>query len=60
MGGYKGNWTVDWDQLESGNEIIFHVFANDNPSDEEMFGLMTGLTVKSKDVPVPEIITSQK
>ncbi len=60
LGGYKGNWTVDWDQLESGNEIIFHVFANDNPSDEEMFGLMTGLTVKSKDVPVPEIITSQK
>ena len=60
LGGYKGNWTVDWDKLESGEEIIFHAFANNNPSEEEMFELMTGLSIKSQVIPSPEIITVKK
>lgn len=55
-GGYKGNWTVDWEELEGGREIIFHVLSKEEIKDEtELFELMGNLKEYSKEVPLPEI-----
>lgn len=55
VGGYKGNWTVPWEQLENADEIVFHVASRTNAAEERMFDLMLNLQEDSKYVPLPEI-----
>lgn len=55
IGGYKGNWTVPWNQLEHAEEIVFHVVTARDASDEELFELQLGLSGESKNVPLPEV-----
>ncbi len=55
-GGYKGNWTADWDELKNGEEIVFHTVCRESFDDEtEMFGLILSLEDYSIEVPLPEI-----
>ncbi len=43
-GGYKGNWTVDWDDLRDGKEITFKILSKDSFSDQtQQFDLISGL-----------------
>ena len=55
IGGYKGNWTVDWSSLQNSPEIIFHLITINNPTQDEMFELILGLSELSTSVPEPEI-----
>ncbi|MDP3734789.1 MAG: hypothetical protein Q8R37_06165, partial [Nanoarchaeota archaeon] len=54
-GGYRGNWTVSWDQLQQAQEMIFHVVSDDNPSEQESLELLLGLGSGEIIAPVPEI-----
>lgn len=55
VGGYKGNWTISWEELQTGREIIFHILSKEKVSEEEMFELMFNLEKNSAIVPAPEI-----
>lgn len=57
VGGYKGKWDIEWNELKDANEIIFHVIAQEPmPSDESQKMLfMAALEEHSKDIPTPEI-----
>ena len=55
IGGYKGNWTVPWDKLQSANEIVLHTIAERGASDDELFALMLGISDFSKDLPAHEL-----
>ncbi|MEK6969807.1 MAG: hypothetical protein AABW48_05245 [Nanoarchaeota archaeon] len=57
IGGYKGTWTVPWDELANAEEIVFHIASRDKVSEEKMFELMLKLGEFSKSVPAPEINT---
>ena len=57
IGGYKGNWTASWNDLQQAEEIVFHVASVDNPSQEEMFELLLDLKGKSSIIKSPEILT---
>ncbi len=57
IGGYKGNWTAPWSELQDAHEIIFHTITLDNPQDEELFQLITDMAAESKKISAPEIIT---
>ncbi len=54
IGGYRGNWTVDWDDLSTAEEMVIHVATTTEQSDEELFAFMAGLEENSKRVPLPE------
>ncbi|MBR9683899.1 hypothetical protein GOV03_05165 [Candidatus Woesearchaeota archaeon] len=54
-GGYKGTWTVDWEALSQGKEIVFHVLEGDFSDDNELFDFMVNLDEHSKIVPLPKI-----
>ena len=55
-GGYKGNWTVSWDELSTANEMVFHVLSTpEKASEEEVFEFMLGLEENSIRVPLPEL-----
>ena len=55
IGGSRNNWTVSWDELQSGQDITFHVVSQDSPSEEETFELLIGLESGSISAPLPEI-----
>lgn len=55
IGGYRGNWTVSWNELQSAEEIVFHVISKKDGSEDERFELMLDLTEKSRMVPQAEI-----
>ena len=57
VGGYKGSWTVPWNELVNADEIVFHIASRDKASEEKMFELMLSLGEFSKYVPAPEIKT---
>ncbi|MFH1828579.1 MAG: hypothetical protein ABH824_04935 [Nanoarchaeota archaeon] len=54
IGGYKGNWTVSWDELQEADEMVFHVVSKDKASEDEMFELILGLGKNSALIPEPE------
>jgi hypothetical protein len=53
-GGYKANWTVDWDELANAEELQFHVVAKEDAPNEEIFEMITALEIFSTYVPEPE------
>ena len=57
VGGYIGEWDVNWEQLRNANEIIFHVLVQEPlPKDEtERFLFIGGLKEYSKNVIQPEL-----
>ncbi|MBI2665023.1 hypothetical protein HYX12_00185 [Candidatus Woesearchaeota archaeon] len=55
IGGYRGNWTVPWSQLENGQEITFHALTKGRASEAEQFEMIAGLSEYSKNLPLPEI-----
>ncbi|MBT4538835.1 hypothetical protein HOI26_05650 [Candidatus Woesearchaeota archaeon] len=55
IGGYKGEWEVDWESLVTANELTFHVVTDENANDNDLIELFTGLPTASSMVPVPEL-----
>lgn len=56
VGGYKGNWTVDWETLQPAKQLTFHVVSKKSFSDEtEQFAFIGGLEQYSKSIPLPEM-----
>ncbi len=55
VGGYKGNWTVSWEQLQNAQQIVFHVASREDASSDAQFELMLKLDEFSKSIPAPEI-----
>ncbi len=55
VGGYKGNWTPSWRDLEQANAIVFHVLSQENLPEEQMFEFISTLDQQSSLVPPPEI-----
>ncbi len=57
LGGYKGNWTVPWDELKTAKEIKFHVVEFPfTRIPERQFEYISQLPETSKKVPKPELI----
>ena len=54
IGGYKGNWTVSWDELKQTDQIIIHTIGKEM-SPEESFEFISQLSSHSKLVTTPEI-----
>ena len=54
-GGYKANWTIPWEALESADELVFHVLSTGKANEETMFELVNTLGEKSVFVPSPEL-----
>ena len=54
IGGYKANWTMPWDELETASEIKFHTIY-DKAGEENTYQLFTELGQLSNYVPLPEI-----
>jgi hypothetical protein len=57
-GGYKGSWTADWEELKSGEELVFHVLGKEFSEDIELFDFMVNLeeySLLNKGVLNPEI-----
>lgn len=56
IGGYKGNWSVSWDDLKDGEEVVFHVIQMPFTRDEEkQVEFLINLKDSSKGVQNPEI-----
>ena len=55
IGGYKGNWTVNWNELQNANELIFHTITQDKKDDLESAGFYLGLEKNSVFIQQPEI-----
>ena len=55
MGGYEGTWNVPWAELQSAQEMVFHVFTKTTGDEEEMAGLIIAKEMTSKNVPKPEL-----
>ncbi len=55
VGGYRGNWTVSYAQLEPAEELIIHVAGTDLRSEEGQYLLLAGLAEFSRLVPEPEL-----
>ncbi len=55
VGGYRGNWTVPWEQLQQANTVIFHAVDAAGLSEEESFELLLSLPEKSKLLPAVEL-----
>ncbi|MBI2102498.1 hypothetical protein HYT55_01560 [Candidatus Woesearchaeota archaeon] len=54
IGGYKGNWTVLWDQLAGAQRLTIHIISEETGTDTDLFGLYAELEEKSKHLPLPE------
>jgi hypothetical protein len=54
-GGYKADWQVSIDELELGDQLIFHVVTPLGESDDEQFTFFSDLEELSKQIPEPEI-----
>ena len=56
VGGYKGNWIVDWETLQPAKQLVFHVVSKKSFSDEtDQFAFISGLEQYSKSIPLPEL-----
>ncbi len=55
VGGYRGNWTVPWSNLEEAEELTFHVVSKENANEDDLFDLVLNLNEYSQQVPLPEI-----
>lgn len=55
VGGYRGNWTVSWDELQKAQEIDLHAISTENPTEEQQFELILGLEEQSASLPKPVI-----
>lgn len=55
IGGYKGNWTVPWGDLEPAQEMIFHTVSKERGSEAEVFDVLMNLKEYSQYVPSPEL-----
>jgi hypothetical protein len=60
IGGYKGNWTPSWSQLEGAEEIIFHVLSREDASEKGVVDLVLNMEKYTGQFGIePEIITGQ-
>ncbi len=57
IGGYKGNWTVVWNQLENTHKIVIHTLVPTDTSNTGVINLMTKLDQDSLAIPAPELIS---
>ena len=55
VGGYQGNWTIPWNQLQNANEIIFHVVSPADKKQDALYDFVFNLEANSKRAPLPEI-----
>ncbi|MBS3119165.1 hypothetical protein J4417_05845 [Candidatus Woesearchaeota archaeon] len=55
LGGYKGNWTVNWQQLKEMKEIDFNLVYKESGSEEDYFDLILNLEEQSQKIGAPEI-----
>ncbi|NQV91100.1 hypothetical protein HQ489_01365 [Candidatus Woesearchaeota archaeon] len=55
MGGYEGKWLIKWEELQSAQEMVFHVFTKTTDNDEELAGLIIAKEATSKLLPKPEL-----
>lgn len=55
IGGYRGNWTAPIRQLETAEEVVFHVITDESGSSTSQFELMLGLHDFSTQIPAPEV-----
>lgn len=54
VGGYKINWTAPWQEMETAEELIFHVASREKGGEEGTFALLAELEKHSEEVPKPE------
>jgi len=56
IGGYKGNWTPDWDQLRTAEDVRMHVFFDGTvlENEDKQLDLIVNMTKYSKKLPKPE------
>ncbi|MFH1276082.1 MAG: hypothetical protein ABIH82_03145, partial [Candidatus Woesearchaeota archaeon] len=54
IGGYKANWTLPWNNLETAQEIVFHTIY-EGGSDENIYSLFSDMNKYSNYVPSPEV-----
>ncbi|PIN73918.1 hypothetical protein COV20_02270 [Candidatus Woesearchaeota archaeon CG10_big_fil_rev_8_21_14_0_10_45_16] len=54
-GGYKGNWTVHWNDISNVKELTFHVLNAPGGSDENLYEFILGLDQNSRLLPLPEL-----
>ncbi len=59
IGGYRGNWTIPWHEVENAEQITFHTSSARGASDEEIFTMFAGLPSQSVLIPEPEIATGE-
>ncbi|MBT3836191.1 hypothetical protein HOD05_05395 [Candidatus Woesearchaeota archaeon] len=55
MGGYEGVWNVEWAELQSAQEMVFHVFTTQKDNEEELASLLIAKEATSKNLPKPEL-----
>ena len=55
ISGYKGNWTVSWEELQKARELVVHTIAKETGSDDDRLILAIELEAKSGLVPKPEL-----
>jgi hypothetical protein len=56
IGGYQGDWLVDWETLESASAMVFHVvYQKSFADDAERFTFINNLNDYSAIVPLPEL-----
>ena len=55
-GGYRGNWTADWDDLSTAEQLVIHTITTTERSEEGLFSFMAGLEENSKRVSLPEFM----
>ncbi len=54
IGGYSGKWKISKDDLQKGNEIVFHTVYQASANEDEMALFLAGLEPYSRNVPAPE------
>ncbi len=55
LGGYIGQWKISKDEIETSNEIVFHVIYQGSATEDERAMFAAGLDSYSKKVPQPEL-----
>lgn len=55
VGGYLGSWKVSKESLNGADEIVFHVIAQGDVTEDERLLFVSGLSSYSKKVPEPEL-----
>ena len=55
MGGYEGKWNVVWEELQSAQEMVFHVFTSQTKDENALAGLIIAKEETSKKISKPEI-----